>query len=98
MTQLQNTNFNRLFKICERVENEPEKVGQVCGSDGNTYSNQCVFKHYKCVTGVVVQKVGDGACSGNETYLMDSINIAQIEKKVRKNKNPILLFEPLRVK
>ncbi|CAG5104589.1 Oidioi.mRNA.OKI2018_I69.chr1.g1365.t1.cds [Oikopleura dioica] len=67
-------------KICERVENAPEKVDEICGSDGVTYANQCVFKHYKCVTGVVVHKVANGACEGESKHL-DSINISQLEQK-----------------
>ena len=38
----------------------PDKLDAVCGSDGITYSNQCLFKHYKCITGVVVQKAHKG--------------------------------------
>ena len=27
---------------------------------------QCLFKHYKCITGVVVQKRHNGPCAGEE--------------------------------
>jgi hypothetical protein len=38
----------------------PAKMDAVCGSDGITYSNQCLFKHYKCITGVVIIKASKG--------------------------------------
>ena len=49
----------------------PDKADAVCGSDGITYSNQCLFKHYKCITGVVVNKVHNGPCIGEEHFKTD---------------------------
>merc|ERR1712113_345588 len=53
-------------KICENISTIPNESDAVCGSDGITYSNQCLFKHYKCITGVVVQKRHNGPCAGEE--------------------------------
>lgn len=53
-------------KICDNMSKVPDKSDAVCGNDGITYSNQCLFKHYKCITGVVVQKQHNGPCAGEE--------------------------------
>lgn len=53
-------------KICDRMNKVPDKLDAVCGTDGITYSNQCLFKHYKCITGVVVSKAHKGPCDGEE--------------------------------
>jgi len=58
-------------KICENMSKVPDKADAVCGSDGITYSNQCLFKHYKCITGVVVNKVHNGPCIGEEHFKTD---------------------------
>jgi len=58
-------------KICENMSKVPDKADAVCGSDGITYSNQCLFKHYKCITGVVVNKIHNGPCVGEEQFKTD---------------------------
>lgn len=55
-------------KICDRMAKVPAKMDAVCGSDGITYSNQCLFKHYKCITGVVIIKASKGPCSGEDRF------------------------------
>ena len=38
------------------------KFNEVCGSDGNTYINFCVFEKARCFTDPSLQKVRDGPC------------------------------------
>ena len=36
----------------------------VCGSDGNTYSNDCLFKVANCKAGGGLTLIGRGTCNG----------------------------------
>jgi len=38
------------------------KFNEVCGSDGNTYINFCVFEKARCFSDPSLQKVRDGPC------------------------------------
>lgn len=47
---------------CPDERNCPQVADAVCGSDGETYLNDCVMKARSCKKGKLVEKAKDGAC------------------------------------
>jgi len=55
-----------VFKKANKCgENCPYNFAEVCGSDGKTYSNECVMRVESCQAGNPgVRKAYDGPCTG----------------------------------
>ena len=56
--------------ICHSLQSRISRTDLGKNSTANIVLNsvffQCLFKHYKCITGVVVQKRHNGPCAGEE--------------------------------
>lgn len=76
-------------KICENISTIPNESDAVCGSDGITYSNQCLFKHYKCITGVVVNKQHQGPCQDERNSMKDLMDVFQHKGPIQKIHCPV---------
>ena len=48
--------------MCECRKNCDRKREPVCGSDGNTYDNECLMQVRACETNTNIRKAYDGEC------------------------------------
>ena len=48
--------------VCDCIERCREPPKPLCGSDGETYKNECEMHRAACVSGKVIRKIADGTC------------------------------------
>lgn len=66
---------NRSEEKCECIQECPKVMKQVCGSDGVTYFNECLFKKAACEKKTVLSIIGKGSCTGI-CYLLKNVSAA----------------------
>ncbi|CAK8688854.1 unnamed protein product [Clavelina lepadiformis] len=64
-------------RCCDDVACDTEQVGEVCGSDGNTYESQCALTSFSCKTGRELSVIREGPCPAKKsmTKLTGSVGI-----------------------
>jgi len=74
--------------VCDCIERCREPPKPLCGSDGETYKNDCEMHRAACVSGKVIRKIADGTCKKEE-----EIEKKLMEEEKRKSPQPVVCLE-----
>ena len=66
----------------------PREKDQVCGTDGNTYLNECILKAESCARNDTVGVKHQGACGKEDKFMSDTflwLNLSDVFECLRGN-------------
>ena len=55
--------------VCPRNQC-PKTRDSVCGTDGQSYDNECLMKEASCLKNVTVEQASKGPCGGNNEFVL----------------------------